>query len=101
MKYDVIIIGGGPTGSSLGTFLVREGMNVLVLEKAKFPREHVGESMLPYCYDLFEELGVLDKMKQRFSRKPGVTFSNPDGSKASHWCFDKVLDAPDQPYLFP
>lgn len=94
MKYDVIIIGGGPTGSSLATFLVREGLDVLILEKAKFPREHVGESMLPYCYQLFEELGVLEKMKQRFSRKPGVTFSNPDGSKASHWCFDKVLDGP-------
>ncbi|MBP6184549.1 MAG: tryptophan 7-halogenase [Saprospiraceae bacterium] len=94
-EFDVIIIGGGPTGSSLATFLTREGVNVLVLEKEKFPREHVGESMLPYCYSLFDELGVLDEMKRRFSRKPGVTFSNPDGAKSSHWCFDKMLDGPE------
>ncbi|MCF8236749.1 MAG: tryptophan 7-halogenase [Saprospiraceae bacterium] len=94
MKKDVIIIGGGPTGSSLAINLAREGLDVQILEKAKFPREHVGESMLPYCYHIFEELGVLDKMKQNFSRKPGVTFSNPDGSQASHWCFDKVVDGP-------
>ncbi len=94
MKKDVIIIGGGPTGSSLAIYLARQGLDVQILEKAKFPREHVGESMLPYCYHLFEELGVLDKMKKNFSRKPGVTFSNPDGKQASHWCFDKVVDGP-------
>lgn len=93
-SYDIIIIGGGPTGSSAATFLAREGMDVLVLEKTKFPREHVGESMLPFCYDLFDELGVLEHMKQNFTRKPGVTFSNADGSRSSHWCFDKILDGP-------
>lgn len=92
--YDVIIIGGGPTGSSAATFLRREGLSVLVLEKMKFPREHVGESMLPMCYDLFEELGVLDEMKANYTRKPGVTFSNADGTSASHWCFNKVIDGP-------
>ncbi len=93
MKKDVIIIGGGPTGSSLAIYLARQGLQVQILEKAKFPREHVGESLLPSCYPLLEELGVLDKMKT-FSRKPGVTFSNKDGSQASHWCFDKVVDGP-------
>jgi len=94
MSYDVIIIGGGPTGSTTATFLRREGLSVLVLEKMKFPREHVGESMLPFCYDLFEEIGVLEHMKANFTRKPGVTFSNADGSKSSHWCFSKILDGP-------
>lgn len=93
-QYDVIIIGGGPTGSTAGIFLAREGMKVLILEKEKFPREHVGESMLPFCYDLFEDIGVLDHMKKHFTRKPGVTFSNADGSKSSHWCFDKILTPP-------
>jgi flavin-dependent dehydrogenase len=92
--YDVIIIGGGPTGSSAATFLRREGLSVLILEKMKFPREHVGESMLPLCYDLFDELGVLEEMKVNYSRKPGVTFSNADGTRASHWCFSKVIDGP-------
>lgn len=92
--HDILIIGGGPTGSTIGTFLARKGFDVLILEKAKFPREHVGESFLPFTYDLFEELGVLDKMKANFSRKPGATFSNIDGSKKSHWCFDRVIDGP-------
>lgn len=92
--YDVIVIGGGPTGSTSATFLARNGLKVLVLEKEKFPREHVGESLLPFTYDLFKELGVLDKMEVDFSRKPGATFSNIDGSRRSHWCFDRVIDGP-------
>jgi flavin-dependent dehydrogenase len=93
-EYDVIIIGGGPSGSTTGTFLAREGMNVLILEKEVFPREHVGESLLPFSYTLFEEMGLLEYMKENYTRKPGVTFSNADGSKDSHWCFDKVLEGP-------
>lgn len=90
--HDVVIIGGGPTGSSLATHLSRQGVDTLILEKAKFPREHVGESMIPYTYRLLEELGVWKEITETFSRKPGVTFSNPDGSKSSHWCFDKILE---------
>ena len=92
--YDVIIIGGGPTGSTMATMLARAGYQALVLEKAKFPREHIGESMLPFCYDLFEELGVLEDVKANFTRKPGVTFANIDGSRSSHWCFNQVIDGP-------
>ncbi|MEQ8705803.1 MAG: NAD(P)/FAD-dependent oxidoreductase [Phaeodactylibacter sp.] len=91
---DIIIIGGGPSGSSTATHLSKMGYDVLVLEKAHFPREHVGESMLPFTYDLFEELGVLEDMKARFTRKPGVTFSNADASQESHWCFNRVIDGP-------
>lgn len=93
-QYDVLIIGGGPSGSTLATYLAREGVNVLVLEKEEFPREHVGESLLPFGYHIFEDLGVLEHMKKHYTRKPGVTFSNASGTKASHWCFDKVLDGP-------
>ena len=91
MFFDIIIIGGGPAGSTAATFLARKGYQVLVLEKEKFPREHVGESLLPFCYPLFQELGVLEQMELNFSRKPGVVFSNVDGSSASNWCFDKVI----------
>ena len=56
-KYDVIIIGGGPAGSTASTLLAKNGHSVLVLEKAKFPRDHVGESLLPFCYPPFEQLG--------------------------------------------
>lgn len=90
-QYDIVIIGGGPAGSTAATVLAKKGYNILLLEKEKFPREHVGESLLPFCYPLFESLGVLDKMKTQFSRKPGVVFSNIDGSSASNWCFNQVI----------
>ncbi|WP_187271160.1 NAD(P)/FAD-dependent oxidoreductase [Neolewinella aurantiaca] len=93
-NYDVIVIGGGPAGSTTATTLARKGHDVLLLEKARFPREHVGESLLPFCYQVFEELGVLDKMEANFSRKPGVTFSNYDGTDQSHWCFSHVINDP-------
>ena len=92
--YDCCIIGGGPAGSTAATTLTKLGHSVLLLEKAKFPREHVGESLLPFCYQIFEELGVLDQMEANFSRKPGVTFSNIDGSSYSNWCFTHVIQGP-------
>lgn len=95
--YDVIVIGGGPAGSTTATSLAQLGHSVLLLEKARFPREHVGESLLPFCYQIFQELGVLDQMKQGYSRKPGVTFSNIDGSQFSNWCFSHVIE--DDSYL--
>lgn len=68
-QCDVVIIGGGPAGSTAATILARKGYRVVLLEKEKFPRPHVGESMLPFCYELFRELGVLAQMEKRFVRK--------------------------------
>ena len=94
---DVIIIGGGPAGSTAATLLSMKGHQVTVLEKEKFPREHVGESLLPYCYQIFEELGVLGKLKDHFVRKPGVRFVDVDGSQYTTWCFGHVIK--DESYL--
>ena len=47
-KHDAIVIGGAPAGSSAATWLAREGHDVLLLERERFPREHVGESLLPF-----------------------------------------------------
>src|ERR1700733_9628894 len=90
-KREVIVIGGGPAGSTAAALLARSGHDVLLLEKAKFPREHVGESLLPFCYGLFKDLGVLGEMEKKFVRKPGVRFLNADGSTSTTWCFNHVI----------
>ena len=95
--YDVIVIGGGPAGSSVATYMARENFDVLVLEKEKFPREHVGESLLPYCYHVLKDLGALEEVQNNSYPKPGVTFSNIDGSVFSDWCFGHVI--PDESYM--
>ncbi len=95
--YDFIIVGGGPTGSSAAIYLRWKGYKVLVLEREKFPRQHVGESLLPFCYSLFKELGVYEEMKKRFPRKPGARFTNADGTKSSTWCFRNIIH--DESYL--
>ena len=94
---DVIIIGGGPAGATTATYLSMWGHRVTLLEKEKFPRDHVGESLLPFCYKLFEEIGTLDKMKASFVRKPGVRFSNSIGDQTTTWCFSRVI--PDESFL--
>ena len=60
--FDVIIAGGGPAGSSTANYLRQRGRSVLVLEREKFPRFHIGESLLPFGNDIWKELGVFEAM---------------------------------------
>src|SRR5579871_1407828 len=93
--HDVVVIGGGPAGSTAAALLARQGHKVVLLEKAKFPRQHVGESLLPFCYDLFKDLGVLEELQKTFARKPGVRFMDGrKGTISSTWCFNHVIQDP-------
>ena len=94
---DAVVIGGGPAGATTGTYLSKMGHRVAVLEKERFPRDHVGESLLPFCYKLFIELGTLDLMKANFVRKPGVRFIDSNGAQHTTWCFSHVI--PDESFL--
>lgn len=60
---DVAVIGGGPAGASMGAYLAKAGAKVVVLERALFPRPHVGESLVPSSTRVFKELDFLDTME--------------------------------------
>ena len=94
-QYDVIIAGGGPAGSTTAAYLAMGGHSVALLEKAEFPREHVGESLLPFCYSIMQEIGVLERLESMFVRKPGVRFVDVDGRNNTTWCFGHVMKGPD------
>ena len=90
---DVIVIGAGPAGTTAAALLSEKGRKVIVLEKEKFPRYHVGESLMPYCYFTFERLGVLDEMKKHeFVEKHSVQFVTKDGRKSQPFYFHQHLD---------
>ena len=56
-SYDVVVAGGGPGGAALATFVARAGHRCLVLEQTKFPRYHIGESLIPHTHGIFDRLG--------------------------------------------
>jgi len=79
-QFDVIVIGAGPAGSTTAALLAEKGHRVLVLEKEKFPRYHVGESMMPFCWYTIDRLGLVGKMEEiGFQQKHSVQFVSTDG----------------------
>jgi len=86
--YDVVVVGGGPAGSTAATVLSQQGRRVLLLEKEKFPRYHVGESLLPFCYFPLARLGMIERMKaSAFPRKYAVQFVTTDGRVSAPFYF--------------
>ena len=70
----IIVIGGGPAGSCVSALLARMGLDVVLLERERFPRAHVGESLLPGSIPILESLGVMDEVRDAgFTVKPGAT----------------------------
>jgi len=72
---DIVIIGAGPSGSVAAGYLQNQNASILILEKQKFPRFTIGESLIPRCMDNFEEAGFLDILNaQGFQKKFGARF---------------------------
>lgn len=75
-RYDVIIAGGGPAGSTTAAFLARNGHRVLLLEKERFPRFHIGEGLLPALWDVWDAMGITSQVEAAgFTVKQGVNFA--------------------------
>jgi flavin-dependent dehydrogenase len=93
--YDVIIIGAGPAGTTAAALLAARGRRVLVLEKEKFPRYHIGESLMPYCWFTLNRLGLVDEMNRRaFTKKYSVQFVTQDGRQSQPFYFFQHYDHP-------
>jgi len=102
-RFDVAVIGGGPGGSSVATALARRGRSVLLLERDRFPRFHIGESQLPWINGVLEALGAHDAVaKAGFVEKWGASFSEIDGTPAAYVDFTAAVETPvPQTYQVP
>jgi flavin-dependent dehydrogenase len=90
-RYDCVVIGGGPAGSTAATLLAGAGKSVLVVERGNFPRFHIGESLMPETYWTFKRLGMLPKMKaSRFVKKYSVQFTTASGKDSAPFYFDEM-----------
>ena len=96
---DVIVVGGGPAGTVCATRLVQQGHKVVLLEKATFPRFHLGESLLPHSLPVLEAIGMLPTMEARFLRKYGARFHDDIVHRKERFSFDGAWRA-DPVYSF-
>jgi len=90
-RCDVLVIGGGPGGSTISALLSRKGWKVSLLEKEHHPRFHIGESLLPLNLPLLERLGVLDQVDQIGLVKPGAEF-NYEGYEPAVYYFANAMN---------
>src|SRR5688572_20887550 len=87
-SYDVVVIGGGPAGSTVSTILADGGLKVGLFERETFPRFHIGESLIPETYWVLKRIGMLEKMqKSHFVKKYSVQFVNSSGRESAPFYF--------------
>jgi flavin-dependent dehydrogenase len=91
--YDALIIGAGPAGTSAAAILAEHGHRVLVLEREKFTRYHIGESLLPFTFQPLQRLGLIEKMRaSAFVKKYSVQFVSPSGRASQPFYFFNRYD---------
>lgn len=98
-RFDVVIAGGGPGGSVCAAGLARRGLRVLVLEKLRFPRFHLGESLLPQSLPVLASVGVLPKVEERFIWKYGARFHDDQKGRKDRFAFENAWH-PDPDHAF-
>jgi flavin-dependent dehydrogenase len=85
---DVVVIGGGPAGSTVSTLLAQQGVKVQLFERERFPRFHIGESLIPETYWVLKRLNMLPKMQEsHFVKKYSVQFVNSVGKESAPFYF--------------
>ncbi len=87
-ETDVVVIGGGPAGSTASTLIAQKGHQVTLFERERFPRYHIGESLIPETFHVFERLGMLPKLRgSHFVKKYSVQFVNQRGKLSEPFYF--------------
>ena len=90
IESDVVVIGGGPAGSTTATLIAQKGYKVQLFEREKFPRYHIGESLIPETYWVLQRLNMLDKMrKSHFVHKHSVQFVSANGKSSAPFYFSE------------
>ncbi len=94
--FDVVVVGGGPAGAAAAASLRRHGHSVLVLERERFPRFHIGESQLPWINEILNEIGAADAVAAAgFVRKWGASFTTADGEWSQYADFARAVETPE------
>ncbi|MEZ5949887.1 MAG: tryptophan 7-halogenase [Planctomycetaceae bacterium] len=89
----VIVIGGGPAGTTASTLIAQQGYRVELFEREKFPRYHIGESLIPETYWVLERLNMLEKLRNSlFIKKYSVQFVNDNGKLSAPFYFTQHKD---------
>ena len=101
--FDVAVVGGGPGGSAAAALLARRGHSVLVLERTRFPRFHIGESQLPWSNGVLKAIGAADAVAAAgFVQKWGASFMSDDSDTERYADFSRAPEVPEpQTYQVP